>query len=371
MRDCITPTRVIHPRDFDVFVGMDTDKRSAAVTHLDHLGIERSLKMPSDGSVLVNWAGNHFAGKRLAFVYEAGPTGFGLYDSLTEAGYVCLVVSPSSVPTARGKRVKTNRLDSRKLAYQLRGGALEGIRVPSDEYRQLRELVTLRKMHMNSAAAAKQRIKALFLRNGMKFPWQTPGGYWSIAVVNGLRMYECNNKVVRFKLNSLLDSLDFSKYQASYAQATIRELTESVPEFSESMRYAMSVPGVGWIVASYAVARIGDWRLLEKSNNTAGFFGLVPTENSTGEGADRGSITKSGDPVMRSLMIEAAWTAVRKDPEMAEFYKRVYASHSRDKAARIAIVAVARKMVGRLHCVLRERRMYEPRTDIITQKKQV
>ena len=55
----------------------------------------------------------------------------------------------------------------------------------------------------------------------------------------------------------------------------------------------------------------------------ASFFGLVQTEDSTGDTSNRGSITKAGDPVMRSLLIEAAWTAIRKDPELAAFYQRV------------------------------------------------
>ena len=123
----------------------------------------------------------------------------------------------------------------------------------------------------------------------------------------------------------------------------------------------MSLPGVGWIVATYAVARIGNWRLLGKSSQTASFFGLTQCEDSTGDQADRGSITKAGDPVMRSLLIEAAWTAIRKDAELRGFYERVKASHAKDQAARIAIVAVARKLACRLHCVLKERREYETR----------
>jgi transposase len=320
MSDCSTPVRSIQPQDYDLFVGMDVDKRSIALTWLTHEGVEKSLKMPSDESGLLSWVRNHFGDKRIGFVYEAGPTGFGLYDALTGDGRVCLVVSPSSVPTARGKRVRTNRLDSRKLAYQLRGGSLEGIRVPSEEYRQLRELVKLRKTHMNAAAASKQRIKALFLRNGMEFAWGTPGGYWSRTVIDELRVLECGNNALKFKLNSFLDGLEFSRCQASYAQMAIRDLVDGNRDLSDSVRFAMSVSGIGWIVASYAVARIGNWRLMEKSQKTTSFFGLVPTEDSTGEGADRGSITKAGDPVMRSMLIEAAWTAIRKDPELAEFY---------------------------------------------------
>jgi hypothetical protein len=59
------------------------------------------------------------------------------------------------------------------------------------------------------------------------------------------------------------------------------------------------------------------------------------------------------------LLIEAAWTAIRHDPELAAFYQRVKETHAKDKASRIAIVAVARKLAARLHCVLKERRVYQ------------
>ena len=141
----------------------------------------------------------------------------------------------------------------------------------------------------------------------------------------------------------------------------MREFVGTNAEISESVGYAMSLPGVGWIVATYAIARIGDYREMGSSDETASFLGLVQTEDTTGDRTNRGSITKAGDPVLRSLMIEASWTAIRKDTELMEFYQRMYRTHSTDKAARIAIVAVARKLATRLHCVVKERRRYEAR----------
>lgn len=355
-----TTTRTIQPQSVDVFVGMDVDKRSIVLTQVDHLGLEKALRMPYDSEHLLGYASRHLGGKKVAFVYEAGPTGFGLHDDIAAAGYACLVVSPSTVPTARGKRVRTNRLDSRKLAYQLRGGNLRGIKVPGEEYRHLREYVTLRKMHMTESAKCKQRIKALFLRHSLQFPASTPGGFWSKALIQQLREYACA-PAFHFKIVSLLDSLEFSRAQALKAQQQLRKFVEASPELSESVRYARSLPGVGWIVATYAVARMGDWRQLGAPKQTASFFGLVQTEDSTGDTSARGSITKAGDPVVRSLLVEAAWAAIRKDRELAEFYKRMCSTHARDKASRIAIVAVARKLVTRLHCVLKERREYQSR----------
>jgi transposase len=290
-------------------------------------------------------------------VYEAGPTGFGLADALLTAGQSCMVVNPARVPTAKGQRVRTNRLDARKLAYQLRGGDLKGILVPSMIYRQLRELVTLRKMHMTESAKCKQRIKALFLRYGLPWPSAKPDGPWNQTLIDHLRTYACD-PVLQFKLTCLLDQLTFSRTLALKAQQQLRQFVATEPELAASTQYTMSLPGIGWIVATYAVARLGDWRQLRTSDQTASFFGLAQTEDSTGDTSTRGSITKAGDPVMRSLLIEGAWTAIRLDPELAAFYRRIRDTHAKDKGSRIAIVAVARKLATRLHCVLKERRVY-------------
>jgi transposase len=120
------------PRDNDVFGGLDVDKKSIAATFTDHGTMRKSLKLPYSATQLLNYTRKHFPGQRVAFVYEAGPTGFGLYDELTAASHPCLVVSPSMVPTAPGQRVKTNRLDSRKLSEGLRGGQLRSIHVPAE-----------------------------------------------------------------------------------------------------------------------------------------------------------------------------------------------------------------------------------------------
>ena len=120
----------------------------------------------------------------------------------------------------------------------------------------------------------------------------------------------------------------------------------------------MSIPGIGWTIASHLIARIGDWRYLCNVREIAGFLGLTPCENSTGDKVKKGNITRSGDAYLRNMLIEGSWSAVAHDPEMKEFYTRVYNSHPSDRAARKAIVAVARKMTTRIFRVLKDRRLY-------------
>ena len=349
---------VIHPSDYDLFVGMDVDKRNIAITTRDHLDLGRSLKMSYDVDLLLSYIRNRHAGKRVAFVYEAGPTGFGLHDAVVAGGHTCLVVAPQAVPTARGKRVRTNRLDSIRLAGQLRGGQLVGIRVPSGRYRELRELTALRNSQIDGIRSTKCRIKALLLRNSIEFPVAPASGQWSKRVLEELRALSCTG-AVRFKLDSLLDELAWQRINVLKTQIALRKMLEMDSELAESIRYAMSISGIGWITASHSLARVGDWRNLGRSAEMSSFVGLVPCENSTGDGANRGSITKNGDKRLRSMLIQAAWAAIRKDPELREFYDRIYKSHPRNVAARVAIVAVARKLAVRICCVLRERREYQ------------
>ena len=90
------------PRDYDVFSGLDVDKRSISVTFTDHHGFRKSLRMPHRVEHLLNHVRKHFPGKKVAFAYEAGPTGYGLYDGIVAEDYSCLIAAPLMIPKAPG-----------------------------------------------------------------------------------------------------------------------------------------------------------------------------------------------------------------------------------------------------------------------------
>jgi transposase len=319
--------------------------------------------MPYKVEHLVNYVRKHFSDQKVAFAYEAGPTGYGLYDGIVAQAYPCLVVAPSMIPKAPGQRVKTNRLDSRSLSENLRGGQLKGIHVPSAVYRELRHLTQLRDTFVQEVVAMKLRIKSLLLFEGIAFPSAPAGSQWSFIVKAKLRELPCS-KTVRFKLDQLLDSLEFNEKQVLKTTKEVHRLCKDDPELSQSIKYMMTVSGIGWIVSSQLLARIGDWREIKNVRQLAGFLGLVPTEHSTGEKTDRGSITHTGDGRLRSKLVQAAWSAIRQDSELREFYRTVRKRHPRDRGPRIAIVAVARKLTARIYAVLKQQRPYEVREKV-------
>lgn len=350
----------LKPLEFDLFVGMDVDKRSISATFLTHEGFVKSIKVPYDSWNLMGYVRRHFAEMRAVFVYEAGPTGFGLYDDLMAAGYECLVVSPSRVPATASDRVKTNRIDSRKLAEALRGGQLKGIRVPTPAYRQLRHMAQLREIFVRQLADSKLRIKAVLLQEGIGYPPAKPRGQWRLAVIEELKILSAP-AVIRFKLDTLVAHLEFASRQVLSITRRTREYCKSEPELQHNLELLMSIPGVGPIVGTHVLARIGDWRLLRNCHEIGALLGLIPVESSTGDRTRRGSISRMGDPTTRNKLIETAWTAVRDDAEIREFYERVRSRHPAPIAARKAIVAVARKLTMRMYVVLKEQRPYEIR----------
>ena len=270
------------PRDYDVFAGLDVDKKSISVTFTNHQGFIRSLRVPYSAEHLVKHVRKHFPDQKVAFAYEAGPTGYGLYDGIVAQDYPCLIASPSMIPKAPGQRVKTNRLDSRGISENLRGGQLKSIHVPAVLYRELRHLTQLRDTFVSAMVAMKQRIKSLLLMEGLEFPPAPAGSQWSFMVKAKLRKLPCSS-MVRFELDQLLDSLEFNEKQIVKTTQQIRRLCQNDAELSQCIKYVMSVSGIGQIVASQLLARIGDWRELRNVRQLGAFLGLVPTENSTGE----------------------------------------------------------------------------------------
>ncbi len=355
------------PGDYDLFFGLDVDKKSIDLTCADSRRIFRSLHIPNRAEHLVHYVQKHFPGRKVIFAYEAGPTGYGLHDGLRAAGFACLISPASMIPVAPGERVKNNRLDSKKITEALRGGQLKSIHVPSPRYRHLRHLTKLRDTLVRQVGGTKCRIKALLLFEGIPFPEAPRGSQWTRKVVFQLRRLACS-EAVRFRLDRLLEALEFQSRQILQTTREIRRFCREDAELSRNIQYLTSIPGIGQIVAPSLAGRIGDPQNLQEHqvNQLAGFLGLVPTEHSTGDRVTRGSITRAGDRRLRSKLIQSAWSAIRKDAELREFYRSVYGRHPRPLAARKAIVAVARKLTTRIFAVLREQRPFVVRQEILS-----
>src|SRR5207244_926505 len=142
------------------FVAFDTSKlrNAVAIAEAGRLGEVRFFGEIDNTAEATAKLVKKLAAKyeRLAFCYEAGPTGYGLYRQITALGQECLVAAPSLVPKKPGDRVKTNRRDALDLAKLLRAGQLPAVWVPDARHEAMRDIQRGR-----GAAAQAVRIRGL------------------------------------------------------------------------------------------------------------------------------------------------------------------------------------------------------------------
>lgn len=280
-------------------------------------------------------------GCRLHAAYEAGPFGYGLRDWLTERGVETIVVSPSQIPVEVGNRLKTDRRDSRKIASTLEAGLLRPIYIPDAQLRAHRELVRQRARLQEHRRSAMQRLRALFLFHGI----DAPAGLspWGRGFHGWLRALVLPDPILTevvglardlyFDLDERLEALD----------KRLRALARS-PAFAASTALFTTAPGIGDLNALILAVEVGDFARFASGEAFAAYVGLVPSQYSSGEAVRHGRITRTGNTRLRTMLVEASWTLIRKDPSMRAFYHRVRVR----RGGKRAIVAVARKFCHRL-----------------------
>ncbi len=100
---------------------------------------------------------------------------------------------------------------------------------------------------------------------------------------------------------------------------------------------------------------LGDLSQFQNERQLFSYTGLTPSEFSSGDTVRKGHITRQGNKRVRYILNQAAWRAIKKDRELNEFFERLYPRTGKKRA----IVAVARKLIGRLRAAFKTRKPYQ------------
>jgi transposase len=225
-----------------VFVGLDTSKKTISVALADE-GREGEVRFVGDientpeavRRLVTKLTGKH---RRLAFCYEAGPTGYGLYRQITALGHECAVIAPSLIPKRPGERVKTDRRDAVTLARLHRAGELTRIWVPDPEHEAVRELVRAREAAMADLRQKRQHLQAFLLRHGRLFPGRKP---WTRAHARWLAELSFEHPAQYLVLREYRQAI-------GDAEARLERLTAQVTEIAAAWSMAP-------VVAAYQALR--------------------------------------------------------------------------------------------------------------------
>lgn len=337
-------------RVLDIYVGLDLHQRSWHVTIVQDGVILISISIPAQWDALKKLL-DRYRGCQIHAVYEAGYFGYSLYDRLVHYGVDCIVTPPNMIPQESGSRVKTDRIDSKKLAILLSRGLLKSIAVPSAEERTHQSVLRRRHQLVSDRVRVQLRIKAELRYYAIPFP--EIQGKWSKTFVENLHNLDFQNRWLAESFQRLLAVYDHLSVEIEQQTHLVRELAKT-DRYREGVALLRTIPGIGTLTAMEFLVELQSIHRFRNGDALAAYVGLTPSQYSSGEHVRMGRITRSGKGHLRSLLVEASWVLISKDPAMKEKYQTL----KYRAGAKKAIVAIARKLLIRARRVLLDRTAY-------------
>lgn len=292
------------------------------------------------------------ADARVMSCYEAGRDGFWLDRWLRKQKIENVVIDPASVHVDRRKRkAKTDRLDLGKLLRTLmrwhdgEPKMWSVVQVPSvkdEDNRQLhRELQSLKKeqtRHVN-------RIKSLLVSQGVKLAIRKN----FVEMLKRCRLWDGSPLAEHLvgRLEREYQRLEIVRQQILQLEAERREvLKTSTDENVEKVRQMKRLHGIGINSSWLFVMEFFGWREFENRRQVGSLAGLTPTPHESGAMSRELGIDKAGNPRIRSMAIEIAWSWLRFQPqsELSLWFERRFGSGGK-RARKIGIVALARRLL--------------------------
>jgi transposase len=286
-------------------------------------------------------------------IQEAGLDGFSLHRLLEGEGIESWVVDPASVAVSRRmRRPKSDGIDGETLLRTLmafrRGEprVCSMVRPPSIEEEDRRRVTRERQRLLRERIEHTNRIKGLLMSQGIR--GYNPLGKDRHACLETLSTPEGRPLPPRMKaeIRRELERLDLLARQIKQVEAERDALAVASPKAVETPAVRlMNLKGVGPETATRLWLE-GLFRTFANRRQLAAYAGLAPTPWLSGRIQREQGISKSGNPCLRTAMVELAWLWLRNQPDSALsrwFIERVRAEGGRKR--KLTIVALARKLL--------------------------
>ena len=293
---------------------------------------------------------------RFEVCYEPS-CGYGHYhDLLRPVAARVLVAHPGQLRLIFRSKDKNDRKDAERLAKLLYLGEAPAVHVPAADVRTWRELITCRSRVVAKRTRAKNSLRTL-LRCAGVVPPSRPG-LWTKKGLEWLRRLELPTASQRLRRDLLLEEIEALTNQIRRIEQQLNQHAGPSP----AVACLRSIPGVGVRTAEAVAAFIDDPHRFRDAKAVGRYFGLVPSQDQSGDRNRLGHITREGPPVVRQLVAEATWQAVRRSPTIRAYFERVRRDDPQRK--KIALVATAHYLVRVMWAMLKHGTVWEENLDL-------
>lgn len=289
---------------------------------------------------------------RIVSIQEAGLDGFWIHRILEREGIESYVVDPASIATSRRRRrAKTDKIDGEALVRALlaykRGEprVCAMLRVPTPEEEDRRRLVRERKALTNERVRHVNRVKGLLFGQGVS-------GYQPLNRDRRTRLEELMTgdgrplpSALKAQISRELDRIELLIAQIKDVEQARDAMMLAAQTSSPAPALLLNLKGIGPQFAAVIWSE-GLSRHFDNRRQVAAYAGLAPTPWQSGKVDRDQGVSKSGNPRLRTTLIQMAWLWLRHQPDSALtawFKERVTQNGGRQKNA--TIVALARKLL--------------------------
>jgi len=314
-----------------LFVGVDVDDTAFHGAGLDHsTGEYFEFKCkPNFGSLMQKLEKFKEKGYELRVCYEATYLGFPLCRNLRKAGISADVIAPSLIPETPGRRVKTDRLDSLKLARYYAMGELTTVTIPNERDQQVRDYLRIRETFVSKRHRNRQELLSLCAVYDVRYKQSEFAEKHKEQIMEkraakgkeASKEYEVDYwTAMHFQwLNSAIKTVDVTiraGFEALIAMdttltETIELFEKSIDQIAEEDRYReavlslCSLKGFKTLTALKFITELGDIRRFSHPQKLVSYLGMDIIEYSSGGKEQKFGITKMGNRRLRTAAVEA------------------------------------------------------------------
>ncbi len=322
-----------------VFAGIDYHKKFSVITLGDRDGQPiLQEKVLSDAQAVSKF----FAGRgSLVCAIENCRGNEWIVELLKSLGCEVRVANTYAVRLIADSRCKNDKIDSRILMELVSRNYLPVCYQPTEEERLLREQLRFRTKLMRSKTQYKNIAHALMDKENKGRAITTTKKRKEAQEHAGLHPER------QLQLSRMLEVINFLDEQMTVEDKELVERGRSNPDVIR----LKTIPGVGDISALLLVAELGDVSRFKKAKNVGSYLGLVPRMYASSDVCRMGSITKQGSGLVRRILVQDAWMAVK----MSGVFRNRYSSILKRKGKKVAIVAIARMLSEVAYRILRDK----------------
>jgi transposase len=260
-----------------------------------------------------------------------------LNDHNHEERIVTYVLNPAAVRSYAKACMEANKndpTDARVIAsfllVALTRGQVSPWKAPSEEERSLRALSRRREELIHLLTSEKNRLEKL---ENMASP---------------------SDEVVK----SVKEHIQYLEAAIKNIAVNIDNHIDTYPALSKNAELLRSIPGIGAVSVATLLGEVGDITKFEGVKQFTSFVGIAPVEYTSGSSINKRSrISKRGNARIRHCLYMATMIAVRVNPVLREFYRRLL---ERGKGKKVALIASMRKLLHMIWGVLKNQCMFEP-----------